>query len=339
MKLLISGYYGFGNEGDELILQALLRACGRHRESIVVLSADPEATRVRHSVRAVDRWKPATVLTEIFRCQALISGGGGLVQDLSGPMTPGYYLGLVAAARLLGKRAVLLGQGFGPVRRTWNPRLCRWVLPGMNLIVPRDPQGLAWCRGYRVPERKLVQGADLVWTLPEPARRAGRDWAVCLRADWLQHEIPLWLNRLVQCAHDHGRRLRFVSLGNRGDRDLLRRMAQRIGNECDFVSAPETPADECFAGCELVASMRYHGLILGARAGAAVTGFGADDKIRHLLEELEQPVLEAMLIEAGLRDIVARLSALQNAAARNAECLRARAEAGLNAAREALELS
>lgn len=339
MRYLISGYYGFGNEGDELVLSALLRALDDVRGEVTVLSAAPEATRARHGVRAADRWRPQIVLRELLRCRTLISGGGGLVQDLSGPMTPGYYLGLVAGAKVLGKRALLIGQGFGPVRRTWNPHLCCWILPHADWIAPRDAQGADWCRAFGVPERKLFLSADPVWTLPAPAARPGRDWAVCLRADWLGCELPLWLNRVVQCAREHRRRLRFVSLGNRGDRELLRRIEANLGGACAYAAAPETPADELFAGTELAVSMRYHGLILGARAGAAVAGFGADEKIRILLGELGQPVLEPDRIENGLSALAARLKTARAAAARRMPELRTRAERGLASLRGRLGLT
>jgi polysaccharide pyruvyl transferase CsaB len=339
MKLLFSGYYGFGNEGDELVLSALLNALDDVRSEITVLSADPAATRARHRVRAADRWRPEQVFREQLRCDALISGGGGLLQDLSGPMTPGYYLGFIALARLIGKPAVLVGQGFGPVKRTWNPLLCRLVLPHATLIVPRDPQGLAWCRTQGVPDNKLVQGADPVWILPAPVRRAGRDWVVCLRADWLQHELPLWLNRLVQYARERNRRLRFVALGNRGDAELVQRIKAGLGSECDYAATPITPADELFAGAELVVSMRYHGLVLGARAGAAVTGFGPDEKIRYLLGELEQPEFNVRDFERHLDGILDTLLALQASAAHHAERLRVLAEIGLVSLRQVLGIS
>jgi polysaccharide pyruvyl transferase CsaB len=340
MKVLVFGYFGFGNEGDELILSALVAALAKTSAQVTVLSADPPSTAVRHGVRAVRRWDPLVLWRELRRCDALLAGGGGLVQDLSGPFSPAYYLGLAAAARRLGKRVVWLGQGFGPVSRPWNLRLCRRVLPVMDLIVARDAAGWDWCSGLGVPDERLVQGADLAWLLPVPAAGGGNDWGVCLRADWSGPGLPLWLNDLVQAARDRERRLRFVALGGRADSALLERL--RAGarcRECDFVTAGAARPDQLFAGTEWVISQRYHGLVLGAQAGAAVAGFGRDDKLRNLLVELGQPELDPHDLPATLPPVLKSLRTLRAAARANTARLRERAAAGLAAAWRVLGLT
>ena len=56
-KILIAGYYGFGNLGDEAILAALAQALLQRIPGcrITVVSGDPERTQAQHpSVSAVD---------------------------------------------------------------------------------------------------------------------------------------------------------------------------------------------------------------------------------------------------------------------------------------------
>ncbi len=57
--VLISGYYGFGNLGDEAILESIISELEKtvSKENIVVLSNDPERHRKTFGVTAVDRWK------------------------------------------------------------------------------------------------------------------------------------------------------------------------------------------------------------------------------------------------------------------------------------------
>ena len=59
MRLVISGYYGYGNTGDEAVLEGMLTSL--HKAGHVhttVLSADPEATRALHGVDAISRTDP-----------------------------------------------------------------------------------------------------------------------------------------------------------------------------------------------------------------------------------------------------------------------------------------
>ncbi len=55
MRVLLSGYYGFGNAGDEAVLQCLVTALSEAWPELrsVALSADPADTERRHGVRAV----------------------------------------------------------------------------------------------------------------------------------------------------------------------------------------------------------------------------------------------------------------------------------------------
>jgi len=295
MKLLIAGYYGFGNEGDELLLASLLHALAGQGHAITVLSRAPEATTARHGVRATDRWNPGSWLREIHAADALVFGGGGLIQDLSGPFTPAYYLGLLATARFFKKRTILLGQGVGPLSRALNRSLACRVLRQVDGVVARDPESYSAFLALGVPAGRAVQGADLAWLLPWPEmkRRPARpEWGVCLRADWLAHQPPAWLPSLRTLAESQGRGLRFIALGDRGDQmllDRLRRDPSYAGY--GFAGADVAEAGERFARLEWVISMRYHGLVLAAQSGAFVLGWGRDRKLGSLLAEMKQPLL------------------------------------------------
>ena len=73
-KVLISGYYGFGNFGDEMILKLLLeklKDC-----DVTVLTNDPRKTFDTYGVHSVYTFSLEHVLKEIAYCDVLISGGG-----------------------------------------------------------------------------------------------------------------------------------------------------------------------------------------------------------------------------------------------------------------------
>ena len=58
MKVLLSGYYGFDNAGDEAVLYAIVRALRQVKPDIdiTVLSNQPENTAQALDVKAVNRW-------------------------------------------------------------------------------------------------------------------------------------------------------------------------------------------------------------------------------------------------------------------------------------------
>ena len=84
--ILVAGYYGFGNVGDEAILSAILTDLRKQREGLefIVISSNPEETAASHNVRSV-HWKEINTLMDAAReCDLIILGGGGIFQDYWG---------------------------------------------------------------------------------------------------------------------------------------------------------------------------------------------------------------------------------------------------------------
>lgn len=110
-RLVISGYYGFRNSGDEAVLKSILTALEEAASQAgvtvkpVVLSAEPEWTTRQYGVEAVPRMKLAAVRQALRDSDGLISGGGSLLQDATGLGSIPYYLGIMEMARWAGKPA------------------------------------------------------------------------------------------------------------------------------------------------------------------------------------------------------------------------------------------
>ena len=104
VNILISGYYGFDNIGDESILRTLVSSLREHIPdcSLTVLSHNPASTREKYGVEAVERMSPMAILRAVKKCDMLISGGGSLLHIfvVSTFASAGHFAWL-----LLGKRA------------------------------------------------------------------------------------------------------------------------------------------------------------------------------------------------------------------------------------------
>src|SRR5690606_40607808 len=110
----LSGYYGFGNAGDEAILEMVVSALrtGAPGVPFRVLTADPEGTARRlvalgvltapEAHEAVAARGPLQALGEVARAGLLVSGGGGLLQEGTSRRSLLYYVGWLLWARLLG---------------------------------------------------------------------------------------------------------------------------------------------------------------------------------------------------------------------------------------------
>jgi len=140
--IVISGYYGYGNIGDEAILRTLLRdikAVPTNKElHISILSANPYATSTTTDTFAIQRFDPIAVIQELKNMDGLISGGGGLIQDITSWKSPLYYLGIIALARFFRKRILLYANGVGPLHYPINHKLTHVVLNRVKSISVRD---------------------------------------------------------------------------------------------------------------------------------------------------------------------------------------------------------
>src|SRR5699024_9566095 len=140
MKVVLSGYYGFDNAGDEAILQTIIYSLRRIRPTIeiVVLSHQPEKTANTYHVQAVNRWKIKEVYRAINMSDGLISGGGSLLQDVTSKKPVLYYTGIMFIAKLCKKPYFIYAQGMGPISTFYNHFLVKKAVNGATTCSVRD---------------------------------------------------------------------------------------------------------------------------------------------------------------------------------------------------------
>jgi polysaccharide pyruvyl transferase CsaB len=283
VHVLISGYYGFGNLGDEALLAGLIATLQPSGHRITALSHDPEATRSAHGVAARQRLRglPAALLS----CDVLLSGGGGLLQDRTSARSLGYYLGTIRMARSLGRRVVLFGQSIGPLSPAGEHRVAR-TLRGLQVSV-RDTPSQALLARLGI-EAHL--GADAALLLPPAAAPADLGAAPTLLIP--RRGYPWITEALADTA------LRLGGLGlpcaalalhpdeDDGELAALLRAAPAVERlHADDVAA----ARAHIVAARTVLSGRLHGLILAAHAGRPHAGLVYDPKVAGFLADSGAP--------------------------------------------------
>ncbi len=149
-EILIGGYYGGGNLGDEAILAAILQDLRNLDPSLnySVVSWDPHLTRKEHEVGAV-YWRDIEALVEASRkADLILVGGGGLFQDHWG-LDPDTYLrvnhggistygSLPLLAEMTGTPCMLYGVGIGPLQSEIAREHTRLAAERCRLVTVRD---------------------------------------------------------------------------------------------------------------------------------------------------------------------------------------------------------
>lgn len=128
-NVLIAGWAGSGNLGDELICGSLADLLRRRGAEVAMFSEDPAATEELHGVRAF----PTRSLREPRRwADGVVLGPGGLLQDQTSAISCAVHLGRYAAVGA-GRARAGIGLGVGPIDR-WPSR---WALHTAALERPR----------------------------------------------------------------------------------------------------------------------------------------------------------------------------------------------------------
>src|SRR3989442_10860550 len=137
MRIVVSGYYGFGNGGDEAVLEAIVGALRARipQAQMVVLSAAPDQTKSLHGVAGVSRTMGA--LPAMAGADLFISGGGTLIQDATSARSALYYLGLLGLATVLARATMVYAAGVGPLRGGWVRALAPRGLKRVTLLTVR----------------------------------------------------------------------------------------------------------------------------------------------------------------------------------------------------------
>lgn len=171
-NVLISGYYGFNNTGDEAMIETMSSLLAKKDCALIVLSSNPEKTKELYNVQAYDRYKLFEVIKAIKKSDVVISGGGTLFQDITSRKSIWYYLGIVKLAQFFGKKVCVAYQGMGPItvrahrvstKRTLNKKSVKFI--GL-----RDKQAIEYAKEIGIKEDKISFSSDMIFMMQPPAK-------------------------------------------------------------------------------------------------------------------------------------------------------------------------
>ncbi|MBI3997598.1 MAG: polysaccharide pyruvyl transferase CsaB [Armatimonadetes bacterium] len=316
--IVVSGYYGLGNLGDEAVLAGLLSELRARLPDarIVVLSADPAGTRALHQVEAWPR-DPAGVWRTLRGAQLLISGGGSLVQDVTSARSALYYLGAMLAAGARGVPLAVVGQGIGPVRRRWVLGLARRAFGRAAAISVRDGDSARTlvALGIRQP---VHRGADLAFLMPPPPPDRVRALLVRWGLEAYGTRIGLaprpWpgllnIGAFAEAVRQFADRRRAAVAVFPFDlvRDRAVASALAEATRGRLVEA-ESPQDllGLIGAMDMMIGVRLHALVFAAAQGVPAVGLAYDPKVSAFMVETGLP---------GLLPVEATGTALQDALA------------------------
>ncbi len=301
MRVLLSGYYGFGNLGDEALLEVIVTQLRTHfpGATLDVLSATPLETAARLGVVATPRWNMRAVRESIERADVVLSGGGGLLQSATSIRSIVYYAGIVREAIKLQRKTMIFAQSIGPldlIGRIVVRSFCR----GVTRATVRDTRSRDLLQSL-LPGTPVEQTADPVFLYDLPVAdidltREGLGSApyaiVSVRKiPAFKDGIKTIARAVDRLADAHGIRVAFLPLGGASDAEVSTNVIRACASapmllpECDLERAAAI-----LRGARIVVGMRLHALILAARFTVPFLAIPYDPKVSSLCEDLAYPL-------------------------------------------------
>lgn len=316
--IIISGYYGFDNMGDDSLLQSMINGIKADMPDarITVLSNSPRRTAQVCGVRCINRFNIPAVASEMKRAKLLISGGGSLLQDGTSRKSLYYYVTIMKMAKKRGLKLMLYANGLGPLTSAKSRTLASDIISAADYVSLREEKSELLAAGLGIKRDRLRVTADPaflldpapeIWTehikrrekLPERyfivSVKDGNNFGERPRRelfDFIAADIAF-------IAEKHSLTPVFIPMHPVKDIVVTKELCLKVGR--GKVISGLTASELCglLGGAEFAVGMRLHMLIFAARMGVPMIGIAYDPKIGAFLDYIGESCLDVRTLGAG----------------------------------------
>jgi polysaccharide pyruvyl transferase CsaB len=300
-NILISGYYGFYNFGDDAILQVMVSELKKqlNNPKITVISNNPAKTKKNYAVDSIHRFNSKEIIKKIKACDVFISGGGSLLQDVTSFKSFIYYLGLIFLAQFFNKKTIIFAQGIGPISTIVARILTRNVLKKVDLITVRDKESQnflkklginsvlatdpAWCLEISTEDKLLkVEKVNIGVQL--------RNWKALT-----DNNINIIADVLSEKFNDEKNCINLISLQDSHDLEVMQKLKnillkKTLNAELRIYSGLSINQNINLLGhLDYLIGMRFHSCLVSANFNVPTLALSYDPKVTSLALESKMP--------------------------------------------------
>lgn len=303
--IVISGYYGLGNSGDEALLKCIIDDLRKVDPDITItaLSGNAQHTKKLYGVKTVNRFNLFSVINEFRNAKLLISGGGTLIQDATSTKSLLYYLGIIFLAKKMGLKTMVYANGIGPIKEK-NYDKVKKILDEVNLITLREETSLEELEKCNVTNKNVLVTADPAFNLvPSSKERADEILskysvekedkliAVSVRScknlpENFEEKMASSLDTLAGMGYIPV----FIPMQKSTDLAISLNIASKMKMPSRVMDRYMTVSDmlAVIGRCEIACGMRLHMLIFASVMNVPMAGIAYDPKIKGFMNYMSQ---------------------------------------------------
>ncbi len=299
-RIVLAGYYGYGNGGDELILQSILNGFEKNISDteVVVLARYPmfnyvlgkhlTGRNIFNNAKFINRYDPFSIISNIASSDALVMGGGSLLQDVTGFFSIYYYFALMGMAKLMRKKLIIFNQGMGPIKNNVNRFIAKCIFMNTDLIIVRDDYSKKFIERITRKRCRVLIGADPIFSKSVPDNISCR-------------KIPGKIGFSIRNWKGYSVKKKFLEIGiklkNAGweCHNFPFHIPEDEMGEGDIKNVSWSRPGELFkimSGFDAVIGMRLHSLIIGVLLNIPMVGIGYDPKVKNFCNFMSISCLE-----------------------------------------------
>ena len=305
--VVICGAYGFGNAGDEAILDAIVREMHEIDRDmpVTVLSRRPRETRSHCGVNAYHTFNFPRMIRAMKSSKLYINGGGNLMQDVTSRYSLWYYLYTIRKAKECGCAVQMYGCGIGPILYPRDQKLVAKTLNRcVDVITLREPDSRGVLERFGVTEPEVLLSSDPALTLPGAPRaqvdrlleRAGiplgGNYIAFVLRRWrgFEEKSKVFAAAAVYAYLNYQLTPVFVCINHRTDWEAAKLVTQHLSIPYHVIAEPMSSGVTIgvLSRMKAVVSMRLHGLVFAAGQGVPLAGVSYDPKVTAFLDYIEQ---------------------------------------------------
>lgn len=292
LDVVLCGYYGFHNLGDDLLAESilmLLERCGIKKERVGILSAMPAESEKMLSITAANRWRIIEVYQLLKRSQTLLLGGGGLFQDTTSVRSCLYYWGIVLLARCCGCSVWTVGQSVGPFRSAFSRLLAKSAFRHCCWVGVRDERSQIMLKNWGIHSHL---SPDLVMAFTPPSYTEGDESILLNLRPWKKIFLEEVIHAAKVLSSDFEIKIRCVAFAEE-DFSLFKSLQaeHRLPEGDIFLVRTLEDFTKAACGASAAIGMRLHFSVLCVLVGIPVIAAAYDPKVHSFAEEWGLPLL------------------------------------------------
>ncbi len=296
--VMLCGYYGRRNLGDDMSLRALSdnlsRVCGANKK--IILTTDAKATPIDSSTLCVHRFNLPKIFRYMKKTRMFILGSGSILQDSTSSRSMFYYLYILEKALKKCPRTMLYSNGVGPISRERYKNKTAELLNKVSRSVVRDSQSYSFLTEIGVVPDRIALAADETFTLDKstveksyPLEKSKKYLGINLKYSKTCDEF---LTQFAEFTDTVAKKYKLtpillpVHYGQ--DMPALKRLSSKLSCEHILISGKleHEKTLSILSQCEVSVLERLHSMIFSSIFERPFIAIDYDPKVKSLCKEL-----------------------------------------------------